>query len=147
VISRAAFYRNYQDNNDLVEQSFFEAIGEMNKAVTSPDDHTPENFASFFNHILEYERMYRALLERKGSPWFVLKMRSTLINVIKSWQPPNSQSYYPTGDDMVPDIIATMLVEAVAWWLENGKPFNSQEMTIRCLLLVSAVFNETGKWK
>jgi AcrR family transcriptional regulator len=81
MVSRAAFYCNYQDKYDLVEQIFFEAIGELNKAVTSPDDHTPENFARFFDHILEYERMYRALLGRNGSPWFILKKHSTLINI------------------------------------------------------------------
>lgn len=147
MVSRAAFYRNYQDKYDLVEQIFFEAISELNKAVTSPENHTPENFARFFDHILEYERMYRALLGRKGSPWFVLKMRSTLIDVIKSWQPLENRNFYPRSDDMVPHITAAMLIEAVTWWLENGKPYNSQEMTNRCLLLVSAVFNETGKWK
>lgn len=147
MVSRAAFYRNYQDKYDLVEQIFFEAISELNKAVTSPEFHTPENFARFFDHILEYERMYRALLGRKGSPWFVQKMRSTLIDVIKSWQPPDNRNFYPRSDDMVPHIIAAMLIEAVTWWLENEKPYSSQEMTNRCLRLVSAVFNETEMWE
>jgi AcrR family transcriptional regulator len=147
MVSRAAFYRNYQDKYDLVEQIFFEAMNELNKAVTSPEYHTPENFARFFDHILEYERMYRALLGRKGSPWFVLKMRSALIDVIKSWQAPGTIHIFPPDDDMVPDIVAAMLIEAVVWWLENGKPYSSQEMTNRCLMLVSAVFAETRNWK
>lgn len=147
MVSRAAFYRNYQDKYALVEQIFFEAMNELNKAVTSAEYHTPENFAHFFDHILEYERMYRALLGRKGSPWFVLKMRSALIEVIKSWQPAGMNLIYPPGDEMVPDIVAAMLIETVIWWLENGKPYTSQEMTDRCLKLVSAVFTETRSWK
>lgn len=147
MVSRAAFYRNYADKFDLVEQIFYEAMKELNKAITTAEDHTPENFARFFDHVAEYERLYRALLGRKGSAWFVLKMRASLIDMIKSWQPVDVQYFYPVNDGMIPDIVATMLIEAITWWLENGKPYNSQEMTSRCMRLVSAVFNETGKWK
>ena len=37
----------------------------------------------FFEHIAEYERLYRALLGRKGSPWFVMKMRASMADLVK----------------------------------------------------------------
>ena len=47
--------------------------------------HSPEIWVRFFEHIAEYERLYRALLGRKGSPWFVLKMRASLVDLVKEF--------------------------------------------------------------
>src|SRR5512146_682826 len=79
MVSRAAFYRNYQDKYDLVEQIFAEAMQTLFQDVASPgSEHPPQVWVRFFEHIAEYERLYRALLGRKGSPWFVMKMRASL---------------------------------------------------------------------
>src|SRR5512140_3815474 len=65
MVSRAAFYRNYQDKYDLVEQIFTEAIHALFNAVSEPGTvHSPEIWVKFFEHIAEYERLYRALLGR-----------------------------------------------------------------------------------
>lgn len=70
MISRAAFYRNYRDKYDLVEQIFDEAITEMT-ADSEDDTRSPgQRFADFLRHIDAYHRLYGALLGRKGSPWF-----------------------------------------------------------------------------
>ena len=72
MVSRAAFYRNYQDKYDLVEQIFeetmstlFEAIGEFGR------EHPLDVWIRFFEQIAQYDQLYRALLGKKGSPWFV----------------------------------------------------------------------------
>src|SRR5512133_592627 len=63
MISRATFYRNYQDKYDLVEQIFSEAMGIMLNAVSEPvTEHPPFIWVRFFEHIAEYERLYLALL-------------------------------------------------------------------------------------
>src|SRR5215510_14887274 len=84
MVSRAAFYRNYQDKYDLVEQIFeeamstlFEAIGELGQ------NHPADVWIRFFEQIAQYDRLYRALLGKKGSPWFVRKMRAHLAELIK----------------------------------------------------------------
>ena len=69
MVSRAAFYRNYQDKYDLVEQIFEETMSALLNAVGDLGrEHPPEIWVKFFEHIAEYERLYRALLGRKGSP-------------------------------------------------------------------------------
>src|ERR1700730_12837635 len=84
MVSRAAFYRNYQDKYDLVEQIFEEAISALQEAVGDLGrEHPPEIWVTFFEHIARYERLYRALLGKKGSPWFVSKMRASLAGLIK----------------------------------------------------------------
>src|SRR6266568_7035345 len=84
MVSRAAFYRNYQDKYDLVEQIFEEAMSALLNAVGELGlEHPPESWVTFFEHIAEYERLYRALLGKQGSPWFVRKMRAALAGLVK----------------------------------------------------------------
>src|SRR5215510_13747459 len=84
MVSRAAFYRNYQDKYDLVEQIFEEAMSALLAAVGDLGrEHPPEIWVKFFEHIAEYERLYRALLGKQGSPWFVWKMRAALAGLLK----------------------------------------------------------------
>jgi AcrR family transcriptional regulator len=120
MVSRAAFYRNYQDKYDLVEQIFAEVMQALLSAVSEPvTEHPPQIWVKFFEHILEYERLYRALLGRKGSSWFALKMRASLVELVKQyerlplWRPAADRPLYPATDEFVPALVAAMLVEAV----------------------------------
>ena len=84
LVSRAAFYRHYQDKYDLVEQIFEEAMSALLDSVGDLGrEHPSEVWVKFFEHIEHYERLYRALLGQKGSPWFVRKMRVTLSDLVK----------------------------------------------------------------
>src|ERR1700724_1085530 len=57
MVSRAAFYRNYQDKYDLVEQIFEEAMSTLLNAVGELGrEHPPSIWVTFFEHIAEYER-------------------------------------------------------------------------------------------
>ncbi len=150
MVSRAAFYRNYQDKYDLVEKIFAEAMDSLFDSITEPiTEHPPQVWVRFFEHIAEYDRLYHALLGRTGSPWFVMKMRSVLIDLLKQyqqqplWQAVNGQK----SDDFVLNLLATMLVEAIVWWLESSKSYDAQEITRRCIALASAIFKEAGTWE
>src|SRR5436190_13010646 len=123
MVSRAAFYRNYQDKYDLVEQIFEEAMSALFSAVGDlGPEHPPEIWVKFFEHIAEYERLYRALLGKKGSPWFVSKMRAALAGLVKErGQLPHGsnaadQLLHSFPDDFVPDLVSAMFVEAISWW-------------------------------
>ncbi len=154
MVSRAAFYRNYQDKYDLVERIFDEQLRSLTDAVADlPREHPPQVFVKFFQHVAEYEPLYRALLGRKGSPWFVFKMRASLAKLVQKHGPiPDghkspSRPPFPLSDDMIPDLISTMLIEAITWWLEKNKPITPKEMATRCALLISALLKEASTWK
>lgn len=151
MVSRAAFYRNYQDKYDLVEQIFAEAMQALLKAVSEMETaHSPQIWVRFFEHIAEYERLYRALLGRRGSPWFVLKMRASVVDLVKEFGrlvPPGASHLYPETDEFVPDLVATLFVEATTWWLEQGRPYPPQEIARRSVLLGGAIFKETSTWQ
>lgn len=153
MVSRATFYRAYQDKYDLVEQIFEEAISAMLNAVGDLGrEHPSEIWVNFFEHIAQYERLYRALLGSKGSPWFVRKMRASLANLIKERgrlpHGPDSKphSVHNFSDEFVPDLVSTMFVEAITWWLEHGRPYSPKEIATRSALLAAAIFKEANTW-
>lgn len=153
MVSRATFYRIYQDKFDLVEKIYTEAAQALFDAVSdSGVEHPPQIWVHFFEHIAEYERLYRALLGQKGSPWFVFKMRTSLAELVKEYeQNPHLQSMAQTREpllsDYVRNVIATMMVETITWWLEKGRPYSSKEIAWRCASLASAIFMETSTWQ
>ncbi len=151
LVSRATFYRNYQDKYDLVEQIFAEAMQSLLIAISEPEIvHSPQTWERFFDHIGQYERLYHALLGRKGSPWFVMKMRASIVDLVKGFRQleiPGAPPLYPAADELVPDLVAAIFVEAITWWLEQGKPYTTQEISRRCTLLSYAIFKETSTWQ
>jgi AcrR family transcriptional regulator len=154
LVSRAAFYRNYQDKYDLVDQIFEEAMSALLAAVGDLGrEHPAEIWVTFFEHIAEYERLYRALLGKKGSPWFVRKMRAALADLVNErGQLPHgpSAAHQPThsfSDAFVPDLVSALFVEAITWWLEQGRPYTPREIAMRTALLASALFKEASTWQ
>jgi AcrR family transcriptional regulator len=154
MVSRSAFYRYYQDKYDLVEQIFEEAMSALLNAVGDLGrEHPPEIWVKFFEHIAQYERLYRALLGRKGSPWFVRKMRASLAGLVKErghlphGPDASARPVHTFSDEFVPDLVSTMFVEAITWWLEHGRPYTPKEMATRSALLASALFKEASTWQ
>ena len=154
MVSRAAFYRNYQDKYDLVEQVFEEAMSALLNAVGELGlEHPPESWVTFFEHVAEYERLYRALLGRKGSPWFVRKMRASLADLVKErghlphGPDASARPVHTFSDEFVPDLVSTVFVEAITWWLEHGRPYTPKEIATRSALLASALFKEASTWQ
>src|SRR5579859_1101266 len=143
MVSRAAFYRNYQDKYDLVEQIFEEVISTMRGAIAAmgPEQHPPQIWVKFFEHIAEYERLYRALLGSKGSPWFVRKMRASLSGLVSErgclphGPDASTRAVHTFPDEFVPVLVSTMFVEANIWWLEHGRPYTPKEIATRAALL------------
>ena len=153
LVSRAAFYRNYQDKYDLVDQIFAEAMRALLAAVGDLGrDHPAEIWVTFFEHIAEYERLYRALLGKNGSPWFVRKMRAALADLVNErGQLPHGsnaadQPNHSFRDTFVPDLVSALFVEAITWWLEHGRPYPPREIATRTAQLASALFKEASTW-
>jgi hypothetical protein len=108
---------------------------------------------AFFEHIAQYERLYRALLGRKGSPWFVWKMRGALAGLLtERGQLPHGPNgsdrpLHTFSDAFVPDLVSALFVEAITWWLEQGRPYTPREIATRSALLAQALFKEASGWQ
>jgi AcrR family transcriptional regulator len=150
MVSRAAFYRNYRDKYDLVEQIFAEAMQALFSTLSEMGhEHPPQVWVKFLDHIAQYDRLYRALLGQKGSRWFVQKMRASMLELVKQithMLPAGIPEMTPPTADFVTGLVASMFVEAITWWLEQGRPYSSQEMTRRCADLAFAIFQQASSW-
>lgn len=152
MVSRAAFYRTYRDKYDLVEQIFEEAMSALVSAVGEfGREHPTDVWIRFFEHVTRYDRLYRALLGKKGSPWFVQKMRARLAELIEEHGSLEDQrgpgmTAHPFSDLFIPDLVAAMVVEAITWWLEQGQRYMPREMATKTALLASAMFREASGW-
>ncbi len=135
MVSRAAFYRNYRDKYDLVEQVFDEALAEMT-ADDQDDTRSPaQRYAGFLAHIDAYHRLYGALLGRKGSPWFADRMRKALAAMSSEHLPGRD------ADALVPSVISAMFVQSILWWLEHDRPCPPEEIAEQSSRLIRAVIN------
>lgn len=152
MVSRTAFYRNYQDKYDLVEQIFEEAMHTLMSAVGNfGPERPPRQWVNLFEHVAEYERLYRVLLGGKGSPWFVMKMRSSLAELVKEHalapnkQPITERRVFVNG--FLPALLASLFVDAITWWLEQGRPYSPEEMAFYCSRLAASVSQEADTWE
>lgn len=138
LVSRAAFYRNYRDKYQLVEQIFDEA---MEALLGTVDDKTPaaQRWAAFFEHIDDYHRLYGTLLGRKGSPWFADRMRATLAAMAAEHLPAGGAS---PAADLVPTVLGAMFTQSITWWLDSGRPATPAEMAATSARLAGAVIRE-----
>lgn len=138
MISRAAFYRNYRDKYDLVEQIFDEAMAEM--TADQDDARSPgQRFADFLGHINAYHRLYGALLGRNGSPWFSGRMRSALAAMSSGHLPGRD------ADALAPSVISAMFVQSIIWWLEHDRPCPPDELAEQSSRLIRAVIEAAGE--
>jgi hypothetical protein len=55
---------------------------------------------------------------------------------------PPAGSPSPTASGLV----STLFVEAITWWLEQGRPYTPKEIAKRTSLLAAALFKEAGTW-
>src|SRR6266700_5590908 len=150
MVSRAGFYRYYQDKYDLVEQLFEEAVqammnevGEEAHTVRSSEETptVPEAWVKFFKHLAQYQRLYRVLLGRASGAWFVAKMRMALTEVLsRRVQQPSScvqhgKQVAIAYDRLAPELSASLLIEIITRWLEQSQPEAPRAIALRSSLL------------
>ncbi|WP_371786580.1 TetR/AcrR family transcriptional regulator [Streptosporangium subroseum] len=137
MVSRAAFYRNYRDKYELIEQIFDEAMAEMTAGHQGDTRSSGQRWADFLGHIDAYHRLYGALLGRKGSAWFADRMRSTLAAMSSQHLPDRN------ADALVPSVISAMFVQSIVWWLEHDRPCPPGEIAEQSSRLIRAVIETT----
>jgi len=152
MVSRAAFYRNYNDKFHLVEQIFDDAmgalLGTMGGDVASPT----ERWVAFFEHIGQYHRFYGALLGRKGSTWFATKMRGALTDMVKEHlQPPNAPATMPRPSPtptagLAASVLGAMFTQSITWWLEHDMPSPPRVIAAQSAEMAGAVIAAANSW-
>ena len=181
MVSRAAFYRYYQDKYDLVEQIFEEMVATfvreieplrhtmINRMGAHPPaepwaelfgqaletQRTPEPYVKMFEHFAHHERLYRALLGKSGSSWFVTKMGASLAEILSERlqalayalaSPQITESRVFT-DGFVPALLAAQLVDTITWWLEQARPYTARQIATYWYRLMCSTLREVSVWE
>lgn len=181
MVSRAAFYRHYQDKYDLVENIFEEMVAEVMREIDplrrsvidrlnaqpsadlwgeffeqAPEARTtPEAWVKMFEHFAHYERLYRALLGKKGSSWFVTRMRTFIAEMLSArlqelagainHQHVAEKRVFTNG--FLPNLISAQLIEAIVWWLEQERPYSPRQIATYSYHLMRSALREAGTWE
>jgi AcrR family transcriptional regulator len=180
MVSRAAFYRHYQDKYDLVEKVYEEMLATVAREI-DPLRHAviirlngqpgaerwaelfrqalemqraPAPYVTLFEHVAQHERLYRALLGKRGSSRFVTRMRASLADLLGerlqalasalgSRQIAESRVF---ADGFVPTLLAAQLVDAITWWLEQGRPYTVGQIATYWYRLMCSTLREVSGW-
>lgn len=141
MVSRAAFYRNYRDKYHLVEQVFDEAGEALGRA---PDERSEidllQRLTGFYEHVARYDRLYRALLSKKGSQWFAHRVRESVTAMNAERLAPEIRS-----DGLTPTLLGAMFLQTLTWWLDNDRPVPPRVLAERYARLAAAIVREAGR--
>ncbi len=162
MVSRAGFYRYYQDKYELVEQLFEEAVCTMMSNLNAhpqtvrdseETQAVPEPWVQFFEHLVEYEQLYRVLLGSSKNSWLVANMRASLREALhvriqqSSSCIQNGKHVADAYDRLAPALAASLLIEVIIRWFEQGRPETPREIALRSSRLSSSLLKEVGTWK
>ncbi len=181
MVSRAAFYRYYQGKYDLIEKIFEEMVAEvihdidaLRRSVIKRLNAQPpanswkelfgqapeaqsalEPYAKIFEHFAQHEKLYRALLGKRGSSWFVIKLRAYITETLRerlqalayALNHKHIAEMRVFADGFVPTLIAAQLVDAITWWLEQDRPYTTEQIATYCYRLMCSTLSEVSTWE
>lgn len=144
MVNRTTFYRYYQDKYDLVEKIFEAAAERMRDDMGPPrvstgsvdPERPPEPWVKVFEHFTQHARLYRTMLGRNGSSWFVTRMREYIVSLMLEREQLREQlpavKREPDQIRMPREIIsaltANLFIGTIEWWLEDGKQYSPRQM-------------------
>jgi AcrR family transcriptional regulator len=158
MVNRTTFYRHYPDKYALVTGIYQEAVRQIfseigplpqnlegvlssesgfdASAVQSYIDSQLAAWSAFFTHVARHARLYRVMLGKRGSSWFVVQMRDSFADAFRSRAPTLFAAGLRAGNDpnaapaeFVIISLAHWFVGMLAWWVENGMTSSPQQMT------------------
>lgn len=108
----------------------------------------PEPWVKFFEHLVEYEQLYRVLLGSSKNSWLVANMCASLrealcIRVQQSSSCIQNGKHVADADDrLAPALAASLLIEVIIRWFEQGRPEMPRERALRSSRLSSSRLKE-----
>ena len=147
TVNHATFYRHYQDKYHLAHAIFAKAIDSMVRAVGSPNKSLPEEADSpdfqkawtfLFKHVVDNARLYRPLFNESGSTAFIRGIRNHFASIAKERTETRIKQNKTTGalrgivkrpkSDIPYTLVANLLIGTIAWWLEEGQQYDSDQV-------------------
>lgn len=143
MINRSTFYRYYQDKYDVVLKIFEKAIEKMNRDLGPPqfsltylnEEQRSDPWVKLFDHFAENSRLYLAMLDDSCNIWFISKLRSHIISMLREREKLRS-SFIANKQDCSSEIqemaflfTSNALIGTIDWWLKSKCTPNSEKMS------------------
>ncbi|PWS33184.1 TetR/AcrR family transcriptional regulator [Pedobacter paludis] len=142
-VGRSTFYIHYEGK----EQLLLDGHNNLNVKMFSDDFDDDQlnndiSFVNLFEHILENERLAKAMLGKQGGNMMTVFFRNSIALKIKK------HFKFRFGSSKIEQKLLTYLSDAtgaaivslLVSWLEDDMPFTANEMSIKCKMLVTAIF-------
>ncbi|NSB17534.1 TetR/AcrR family transcriptional regulator [Clostridium beijerinckii] len=143
MINRSTFYRYYQDKYDVVLKIFEDAMERLKKDLGPPkeslknlnEDQRSDPWVKLFDHFAENNRLYLAMLDDSCNIWFMSRLRSNIISMLREREKLRS-SFLVSDKDCSPEIqemaflfTANALIGTIDWWLKSNCTPDSEKMS------------------
>ena len=140
MVHRTTFYKHYEDKYALLEQG----MREMYATLLSAEEHLPPGvfsldqpppyFIRLFEHAVEHQGFYRAMVCGEGVGQFQKLIKDYLAEVAESGMHRLDRAEQRAGQGEVFPLAMHVqffvggALSLLAWWLENGMPYTPRQM-------------------
>ena len=136
MVNRSTFYRHYQDKYDLLEH-YINDMYELTEGTSSGTEpsrsvsrETPSAPFGLLKHIQQFADFYRAMLGKKGDPYFAERFRQNTQKRFRSLLVLTDADFGPGVPpiDLRISCIAHAGIGAINWWLEQEQPCSPEQL-------------------
>lgn len=132
-LRRATFYLHFKDKEELLLRTLSETFDELKRQMDKQPHHLlSENHDStvqlvIFRHAQEHADLYRTILSGQGSSVILRYIREYLAAGIGLELTP-LQDTLSVPSEILANYVASVTLNMVIWWLENGMPYSPEKM-------------------
>lgn len=140
-VGRSTFYIHYESK----EQLLLDGHNNLDvKMFFDEKDGTEINFENLFNHIAGNLQLAKAMLGKKGGNMMTEFFKNNIALKIKKKF--GSQFSKRKSDQklliFLSDAAGSAVISLLVSWIEDGTTFTTQEMSLKCQDMVTAIFEK-----
>lgn len=141
TISRATFYRHYEDKYQLAEEMLDERIGKLAsrfRVAAGVRGEPQAQWQHLFLHIAEFRGFYHALLGKNGSLLIRAYVQRLIMDIVRQQFIGSlvSPEQHRIPLEVSLQYIAEAFLGLMVWWLESDTAYSPEQMATWTMLLI-----------
>lgn len=161
-VGRSTFYTHFRDKEELLVEGFQHFKNRLASAQASSAAAPSKSYEriigfslAMFEHVSEYRRVLRALLDSNGETVVRRHLHSALLGVIqpevKAQLQERVSGHCPVSPELLTHFLVSTYVSVLTWWLNSKAPISSKaidaayrQLVIPCL---ASIFERPHSYK
>lgn len=161
-VGRSTFYTHFRDKEELLVEGFQHFKNRLASAQASSAAAPRKSYEriigfslAMFEHVSEYRRVLRALLDSNGETVVRRHLHSALAGVIqpevKAQLQERVSGHCPVSPELLTHFLVSTYVSVLTWWLNSKTPISSKaidaayrQLVIPCL---ASIFERPHSYK